>query len=46
MKLATYKKDSMIRLLITSILFFIALGGFAYERQREIVYEAVNLVIK
>ena len=36
----------MIRLLIASILFFIALGGLADERQREIEYEAINLVIK
>ena len=46
MKSATYKKDSMIRLLIASILFFIPLGGFAYEKQREIENEAINLVIK
>ena len=36
----------MIRLLITSILFFSPLGGFADERQREIENEAINLVIK
>ena len=36
----------MIRLLIASILFFIPLGGFADERQREIEYEAINLVVK
>ena len=36
----------MIRLLIASILFFIPLGGFADERQREIEKEAINLVIK
>ena len=36
----------MIRLLIASILFFIPLGGFADERQREIEYEAINLVIR
>jgi len=36
----------MIRLLIASILFFTTLGGFAEERQREIEYEAINLVIK
>ena len=36
----------MIRLLIASILFFIPLGGFAYEKQREIENEAINLVIK
>ena len=47
MELATYKKkDSMIRLLIASILFFIPLGGFADEKQREIENEAINLVIK
>ena len=33
-------------LLIPSILFFIHLGVFADERQREIEYEAINLVIK
>jgi len=36
----------MIRLLIASILFFIPLGCFADERQREIEYEAINLVIR
>ena len=36
----------MIRLLITSILFFIPLEVFADERQREIENEAINLVIK
>ena len=36
----------MIRLLISSILFFIPLGVFADERQREIENEAINLVIK
>ena len=47
MKLTTYKpKDSMIRLLIASILFFIPLEGFADEKQREIENEAINLVIK
>ena len=46
MKSATYKKDLMIRLLFASILFFIPLEGFADERQREIEYEAINLVIK
>ena len=45
-KLATYKKDSMIRLLIGSILFFIPIGSFAYEKQREIENEAINLVIQ
>ncbi len=46
MKSATYKKDAMIHLLIASILFFIPLGGFADEKQREIENEAINLVIK
>ena len=46
MKSATYKKDSMIRLLIASILFFTPLGGFADEKQREIENEAIILVIK
>ena len=46
MKSATYKKDSMIRLLIASILFFVPLGGFSYEKQREIENEAINIVIK
>ena len=36
----------MIRLLIASILFFIPLGGFADENQREIENKAINLVIK
>ena len=36
----------MIRLLIASILLFISTGSFADERQREIEYEAINLVIK
>ena len=36
----------MIRLLIASILFFIPTGGFANEKQREIEYEAINLVIQ
>ena len=31
---------------ISLILFFITLIGFADERQREIEYEAINLVIK
>ena len=45
MKLTTNKpKDSMIRLLIASILFFIPLGGFADEKQREIENEALNPV--
>ena len=34
----------MIRLLIASILFFIPLGGFADENQREIENEAINLL--
>ena len=47
MKLSTYKKeDSMILLLIASIRFFIPLGGFADAGQREIEYEAINLIIK
>ena len=33
-------------LLIASIFFFITLGAFASERQREIEYKAINLVIK
>ena len=33
-------------LLIASILLFIPLGAFADEREREIEYEALNLVIK
>ena len=36
----------MIRLLITSILFFSPLGGFANEKQRVIENEAINLVIQ
>ena len=36
----------MIHLLFASILFFIPTVGFAVERQREIEYEAINLVIK
>ena len=48
MKLTTYKKTKewMKHLLIASILFFIYLGAFADERQRQIEYEAINLVIK
>ncbi len=46
MKLATYKKDSLIRLLNASILFLIPLGGFADENQRKIENEDINLVIK
>ena len=36
----------MIRLLIASILCFISLEGFADERQRDIEYEAISLVVK
>ena len=36
----------MKSLLILSILFLIPLEAFADERQREIEYEAINLVIK
>ena len=36
----------MKRLLIASILFFISFGALAEERQREIEYKAINLVIK
>ena len=36
----------MKNLLIASILFFIHLGTFADERQRQIEYEAINIVIK
>ena len=36
----------MKHLLIASILFVINLGTFADERQRQIEYEAINLVIK
>ena len=36
----------MKNLLIASILFFIHLEAFADERQRQIEYEAINLVIK
>ena len=36
----------MIRLIIASILFLIPIEGFTDERQREIEYEAINLVIK
>ena len=38
--------QQMKRLLIASILFFIPLGVFADEKQRQIEYEAINLVIK
>ena len=33
-------------LLFALIIFFIPFGAFANERQREIEYEAINLVIK
>ena len=36
----------MKNFLIPLILVFISFGGFADERQREIEYEAINLVIK
>ena len=36
----------MKHLLIASILLFIPLEAFADERQRQIEYEAINLVIK
>jgi len=36
----------MKHLLISSILFFIPLRAFADKRQRQIEYEALNLVIK
>ena len=36
----------MKNLLIPLTLFFISFGVFADERQREIEYEAINLVIK
>ena len=36
----------MKHLLIASFLFFIHLGAFGDERQRQIEYEAINLVIK
>ena len=36
----------MIRFLIGSIIFFIPIGSFADEKQREIENEAINLVIK
>ena len=35
----------MKHLLIASFLFFIHLGAFGDERQRQIEYEAINLVI-
>ena len=36
----------MKQLIIASILFIISFGAFAEEKQREIEYEAINLVIK
>ena len=36
----------MKNLLIASILFFIYLEAFADEKQRQIEYEAINLVVK
>ena len=36
----------MKRLLIVLTLFFTSFGAFSDERQREIEYEAINLVIK
>ena len=36
----------MKRFLVASILFFISQGVFADEKQRQIEYEALNLVIK
>ena len=36
----------MKKLLILLILFFIPIEAFADERQRQIEYEAINLVIK
>ncbi len=36
----------MKHFLIASTLFFIHFGAFADERQRQIEYEAINLVIK
>ena len=36
----------MKHFLIASTLFFIHFGAFAGERQRQIEYEAINLVIK
>ena len=39
-------EEAMKHLLIASILFFISLGGFADEKQREIENEALNLVKK
>jgi len=36
----------MKHLFIASILFLIPIGAFANERQREIEYKAINIVIK
>ena len=36
----------MKSLLSISILFFISLGSFADEKQRQLEYEAINVVIK
>ena len=36
----------MKNLLISSILFLIPLGAFADERQRQIEYETINLILK
>ena len=36
----------MKHLLIASVLFFTHLGAIANERQRQVEYEAINLVIK
>ena len=33
-------------LLFALVIFFIPFGAFANERQREIEYEAINLVVK
>ena len=47
MKLSTYKKKvSMKPLLLASILFLIPFESFANEKDREIEYEAINLVIQ
>ena len=47
MKSTTYKKkDSIESLLISLIIFFIPLGVFANESQRQIEYKAINLVIQ
>ena len=36
----------MKHLLISSILFFVTIGAFAVERQRQIEFDAINIVIK